>query len=354
MCPKVSTIVSIYNIENYVEKCIDSLIGQTLKEIEIILVDDGSSDECTNIMQNYALQYPNIIAIHKENGGLSSARNAGLAVASGEYCIFLDGDDWIADDMLNKLYQSAKSKDSDMVMCSYYRVIDKEIHISQEVYQKVFAINEYRDHDQIIKEFLYQLVGANPTGQCDVTLNMCVWRNLYRTRLIREHNVIFESERQYISEDIIFHLDLFPYINSVTTVPKPLYYYRFNQNSLTKRYHPDRFDKECYLYQAIQQRIPVITDDKELVLRANRSFIGRARSCITAEVNDNKKQNMFLRLKNIQRIVNNENLKGVLKKYPIKELPFLLRVVTWLMKMRCSLLLYMIFGIKRFWHNNNI
>jgi len=354
MCPKVSAIVSIYNIENYLANCIDSLIGQTLKEIEIILVNDGSSDNSPNILKNYAQHDPNIITIHKENGGLSSARNAGLAAASGEYCIFIDGDDWIAADMLSKLYQSAKSKDSDMAMCSYCRVIDKEIHISQEVNQTIFVVNEYRDHDQIIKEFLYQFVGATPTEQCDVTLNMCVWRNLYRTSLIREHNVIFESERQYISEDIIFHLDLFPYINSVSTVPKPLYYYRYNQNSLTKRYRPDRFDKECYLYQAIQQRIPGITAEKELVLRADRSFIGRARSCIAAEVNNNKEQSMFLRLQNIKRIVNHQNLKGVLKEYPIKELPFPLRVVTWLMKMRCSHVLYLIFGIKRFLHNNNI
>ena len=123
--PKVSIIVPVYKVEKYLRKCIDSIINQTLKDIEIILVDDGSPDNCGKICDEYAAKDTRIKVIHKENGGLSSARNAGMEVAEGEYIGFVDSDDWIESDMYMTLWQKAKDINADLVNSDYFRNNDR-------------------------------------------------------------------------------------------------------------------------------------------------------------------------------------------------------------------------------------
>ena len=120
--PKVSIVVPIYNVEKYLEQCIDSIINQTLKEIEIILVDDGSPDNCPQICDDYVKKDSRIKVVHKTNGGLSSARNAGIEIATGDYIGFVDSDDYIELDMYEKMYNIAIENNVDFVMSDYYSV----------------------------------------------------------------------------------------------------------------------------------------------------------------------------------------------------------------------------------------
>lgn len=119
MQPKVSVVVPVYNVEQYIHQCVDSLINQTLKDIEIILVDDGSPDGCGAICDAYAKQDARIKVVHKANGGLASARQAGLECVTGAYYIACDSDDWVELDMYETLYNRAVLEDADMVVCSY-------------------------------------------------------------------------------------------------------------------------------------------------------------------------------------------------------------------------------------------
>ena len=119
MQPKVSVVVPVYNVERYIHQCIDSIINQTLRDIEIILVDDGSPDGCGAICDAYARQDARIKVVHKANGGLASARQAGLECVTGEYYIACDSDDWVDLDMYETLYNRAVDKDADMVVCGY-------------------------------------------------------------------------------------------------------------------------------------------------------------------------------------------------------------------------------------------
>lgn len=118
----ISIIVPVYKVENYLSKCLDSMICQTYKNIEIILVDDGSPDNSGKICDDYAKKDSRIKVIHKENGGLSDARNAGLKIATGKYIGFVDSDDYISVEMYEKLYNQAKKEDADIACCNYYRV----------------------------------------------------------------------------------------------------------------------------------------------------------------------------------------------------------------------------------------
>lgn len=120
--PLVSVVVPVYNVEQYLSRCIYSLLNQTLQEIEIILVDDGSPDRCGAICDMFSEQYPHIITIHQENGGLPSARNTGIQVARGEYLGFVDSDDWVCETMFEELYQSAKRANADLAFCDYLMV----------------------------------------------------------------------------------------------------------------------------------------------------------------------------------------------------------------------------------------
>ena len=115
---KVSVIIPVYQVENYLERAIDSVLAQTLEEKEIILVDDGSYDASPQICDRYAQQYPGLIhVIHKENNGLGMARNTGVKMATGEYIAFLDSDDTVEPEMYEEMYQKAKEEDYDIVMC---------------------------------------------------------------------------------------------------------------------------------------------------------------------------------------------------------------------------------------------
>lgn len=115
----ISVIVPVYNVEKYSERCIESIINQTYKNLEIILVDDGSPDTCPMICDEYAKKDDRIVVIHKENGGLSDARNAGIEIAKGEYFAFIDSDDYISEEFLSKLYMSLKSNSAFMSICNF-------------------------------------------------------------------------------------------------------------------------------------------------------------------------------------------------------------------------------------------
>ena len=119
MQPSVSVIVPVYNIEQYIGKCLDSIIGQTLKEIEIIVVDDGSTDDSSRIIDRYARTDSRIVAIHKTNGGVVSARNCGIARATGSYILFVDGDDHLESDTCERLLKKAQATRADMVIMRF-------------------------------------------------------------------------------------------------------------------------------------------------------------------------------------------------------------------------------------------
>lgn len=132
MYPKISVIVAVYKAEKYLYRCLNSLVEQTFDDYEVVLVDDGSPDNSGVICDRFADQYPFVRVIHKENGGLSSARQCGIDHAKGEYTIHVDSDDWVELTMLEELYREAKLNDADMVICDYFEIKKKERYVQQK------------------------------------------------------------------------------------------------------------------------------------------------------------------------------------------------------------------------------
>ena len=203
--PKVSVIVPVYNVEKYIEKCLDTLVSQTLDDIEIILVNDGSTDSSKEKIQAYINQYSNIKYLEKENGGLSSARNFGIDKCTGEYITFLDADDYLEKNMYEDMYTVAKQNDSDMVECDF--------------------IWEYPNKRKMDKGIIY-----NNKKEAIEKARVVAWNKLIKREILEKEKIIFPEGLRY--EDVEFFYKLVPYLNKISFVKKYLVHYVQREDSI--------------------------------------------------------------------------------------------------------------------------
>ncbi len=219
--PKVSVIVPIYNVEPYLRKCVDSILAQTLKELEIILVDDGSTDNGPAICDEYATFDSRVKVIHKINGGLSAARNAGMKIMTGEYVGFVDGDDWIDKAMFEILYLNAKTYDADVSFCNFASVIDGVVQ------QKSLKVDPgYLDLSRYdLLAFYTEYYVTNK-----VPYNVCT--SIFKTALLSEHSLIFFDNAIVFAEDTLFIFEVFLWAKKVARTDDLLYFYLRRADSL--------------------------------------------------------------------------------------------------------------------------
>lgn len=227
MRPIVSVVVPIYNVEKYLRKCIESLLNQTLCEIEIILVNDGSTDQCGAICHGYAEMDKRIQVIDKNNGGISSARNVGLAAAKGEYVSFVDSDDWIDSEMLETLVNSAKAKQADITICGYKNVFEDGSVISKvQMNETVFNLSQSGVQNYILGPYL--------TFQHAYS----TWNKLYKRELI-ENNKLKFFEGQNYAEDMFFNLYAICHAEKIYVIPHEFYNYMYRDKSLSRSFPED-------------------------------------------------------------------------------------------------------------------
>ena len=216
MQTKVSVIVPAYNCENYIEKCLDSILCQTLDDMEIIAINDGSTDSTGAILDKYAKNNQKITVFHQKNSGVAAARNAGLKAAKGIYIGFVDADDYISKDMFQSLYCAASQKDADLAMCDFCNVF------SQRQEHKVLRL---RNEAFCVKEL----------GLLAFYLRYCakapiLWNKIYKAKLIEQMKLIFVLN---FGEDCVFNLKLLPALHTVVTVEKELYFHVERAGSIT-------------------------------------------------------------------------------------------------------------------------
>ena len=202
--PKISVIVPVYKAENYLHRCVDSLLAQTFQDFEILLVDDGSPDCSGEICDEYARKDKRVRVFHKENGGVSSARQCGMDNAQGEYTIHADPDDWVEPTMLEELYGKAKEEDADMVICDYYV---EEKRKTKYVVQKPSAL----DHETVLCELFQQLHGS-------------CWNKLVKRACYKKYGVQFPLELSYC-EDLYVNVCLLVNCINISYLHKSFYHY---------------------------------------------------------------------------------------------------------------------------------
>ncbi len=217
----VSIIVPIYNAQNTVGRCIDSILAQTYSDYEVILVDDGSSDATPGILDEYAKKDDRIRVIHKENSGVSDTRNCGLAAAEGEYVQFLDADDWITPDATRLFVRSMEEKpDCDMVIADFYRVIRENFSQKGDIEEEgLLTREEYAD--EMMKspaDFYYGVL----------------WNKFYRRRIIEEYQLRMDTRLDW-AEDFIFNMEYVLHTNQIYVLKVPVYYYVKTEGSLVSQ-----------------------------------------------------------------------------------------------------------------------
>lgn len=217
--PLISVIVPVYKVEPYIHKCVDSIVGQTYRNLEIILVDDGSPDNCPAICDEYAAVDSRIKVIHKPNGGLSDARNAGLDVCTGDYIAFVDSDDWIEPEMYAEMLSMAETNSLEIVFCAAREIVNGEKAGTRYVYYPNGIIMNSKD---IQKKVLTDEIEAS------------VWNRLYKRECFI--NVRFPVGRNY--EDIAVVFFPFEKAEKVGFLEAPFYNYRINESGIAHQRKP--------------------------------------------------------------------------------------------------------------------
>jgi glycosyltransferase involved in cell wall biosynthesis len=307
---KVSIIVPIYKVAQYLDRCMESLLNQTLKDIEIIMIDDGSPDKCPEMCDDYAKKDSRIKVIHKANEGLGLARNSGLEIASGEYVAFVDSDDFTDIKMYEILYNKAHNSEVDAIYSGFNRVTSKRIIPIKEVNIETTFLGSSE-----IQDVLLDMIGCLPNVSTDRKYQMSVWHAIYKKDIIDRYYLRFKSEREYISEDIIFHIDFLSVAQKIIFIPDNYYYYCNNDFSLTKSFREDRFDKYIYLYNAIIERF----NHNQIQTRAYRFIIGYTRTYFF--LLPSYELSISNTYKHIKHIIKNPIWEDILINYKYKKLP---------------------------------
>lgn len=236
----VSVIIPVYKVEKYLERCVNSVLEQTYKNLEVILVDDGSPDNCPFLCDKIAEVHENVSVVHKENGGLASARLAGFEAATGTYILFVDSDDYIANNMVEKLVTVVEQEDAEMSICGYNTVFGQKSTPNLLTYQN----SSINGKDNVRNEYIIPLIG-NSTRGINIPGFLCI--RLFRRNLIQKS--FFGSERIYYKEDHVFNLLYGDCINKIAVVNEPLYFYCFNESSLSNSYRKNKWEMYKNLYQ---------------------------------------------------------------------------------------------------------
>ncbi len=328
---KVSIIVPVYNAEKSLRRCVDSLINQTYSNIEIILVNDGSSDESLEICRLYSEKDSRVMVIDQQNGGPSSARNKGINCATGEYLTFVDADDYVELDLVEKAVLPAQKYNTDMVMYSYY----KETKDKQEPYTYTFSTGLYQGDR--CKEIALELL--------DISTNKRVppysWVRLIKRDMLIHSGLKYDA-RIYRSEDFFFVTQLHFKISSLYLLADQyLYHYIYTEGSITNSYVKDYWKMGKVIYDALLSALPKDSDvktrlDKMLVFRSMLAIHNLCRSGSKKEYN--REATIILRDVDLNKAASTIKVREC----SLKKMAFYVISI----KYKCYWLLKMLYGMK--------
>lgn len=310
----VSVVLPIYNVEKYLNRCVKSVINQSYKNLEIILVDDGSPDNCPVLCDEWAKKDNRIKVVHKKNAGLGYARNTGIENATGEYICFFDSDDYIALDTIEKAYNLATQEKSDMVVFGFCNVkangaTGKAVIPHTE--KTTFSGKEVQD------VFLADLIGPDVKNGKQTDLWMSAWACLYSLEMIQKASWRFVSEREIISEDIYSLLGFYKYVNRVSVLSEALYFYCENAGSLTHTYKKDRYSKIKNFYEACYQLAEKNNYSDNVKDRLSYPYLSNTIAAMKMIVGSD--QIKTLKCEQLKQIIDDDTLQSVLRKANIRK-----------------------------------
>lgn len=301
--PMVSVVIPIYNVEKYLKKCIDSILNQSFNDFEIILVNDGSTDSSIEICNEYIEKDCRIILINKKNGGLSSARNAGINVAKGKYISFIDPDDCINENYFNILIKKAEMNNCDVIV-SGYKTFPNNVNI----------IPSYK-LNTVLKGTDFILSSDNVHSKNELCF---VWRYLYRLKLIKQNKTVF-NEKIFIGEDVVFNLETLGNSNRVMAISDILYYYTINNPTSLMR-SKFKSNLESSLVEQYEKRIYLsnkynLMDNKQYKNDIANYYINSIYRMLVNNLKNNENCDFE---REIKRISNNKMFRDSVKNLGLK------------------------------------
>ena len=320
--PKISIIIPVYNVEQYLMQCLDSVVNQTYKNLEIILVNDGSTDNSGKICDEYNLKDSRIKVVHKENGGISSARNEGLKLSTGSYVAFVDADDYLEKQYIEKLVET----DADIAVCSFY----KEYPFNSE---KNIIINKKTLKTK--DEFIYDILSFQKALGC-------AWGKLFNTKFLKENNIFF-NENLKVAEDAEFCLISVQYNPKIVYIPEILYHYNFSSVSIVRKFNKFYFE----YYKNSLNKIECLIDKTKYLIQWN-NFVAHhlllicVNYCfnLSNKISYNKKKQM------LKQILKEEMFANSLSLSNIKDFPLTKRITLFLLKHRMYFVVYIVAVIR--------
>lgn len=236
----ISVVIPVYNVEKYLNRCVESIVNQTYKNLEIILVDDGSPDKCPVLCEQWKVKDNRICVVHKKNQGLGLARNTGIENATGKYLCFVDSDDYLDLRAIETLYNIAESNKADIVIFGMSKVAKNGNVVLESIPTSAKEVYEGREPVEIV---LPNLFGRGCRIEADMNLWGTAWTSFYSAEMIKKVEWRFCSERDYISEDVYSLIDLYKNVQRVAIVKEALYFYCENDSSLSNSFKADRIYK---------------------------------------------------------------------------------------------------------------
>ena len=310
----VSVIVPIYNVEEFLDRCIRSIVSQTYKNLEIILVDDGSFDHSPNICEKWAVRDNRIKVIHKKNAGAGMARNTGMDNATGEYICFVDSDDYIALDTVEKAYYLAKEKDADVVSYGYCYVGKSGTVMKDHVPTPKKMYYEGKD---ILGYVLPNMIAPDTANGETTNLGAGMCHSLFSAELLRRANWRMVSERNIISEDMYSTLCLYKYVKKVAIIPENLYFYCENMKSFTHMYMENRFERIKDCYDACIEACNKFGYSDEIKERLKYPYLSNTiaalKTIVVSNLNNEEKKDAF------KAVIEDAHLQDTLKKMNIRK-----------------------------------
>ena len=347
--PQVSIIVPVYNVENYIERCLNSLVNQTFKDIEIITINDGSTDKSLELINKYVKEDIRVSVIDLGDEGVSYCRNLGIEKANGKYIMFVDSDDWIDSNMIEVMYKKAEENKLDLVMCSYIR------EFKDHSKEKIFNLPEeiiYKE-DKVKNELLRKLVGpvkeelSNPEM---LDALGTVWGKLYRTDILKENKIKFVDLKEIGSaEDTLFNIFTFNYLKKVMFLNKPMYHYwRDNPKSVTSQYNSKLKEQRKVFFKYISDFIKENNFEQVFEEALNNRICTSVLGLGLIECSKNNKISRINKIKNIKKIINEEYIRNAYKNLELKYFSIHWRVFYFFIKNKMSFCSYLMLSIIEF------
>lgn len=261
-CPaKVSLIIPVYNVEKYLGKCLESCRNQTLNDLEIICVDDGSTDSSGRILDEFAAEDSRVMVIHKENGGLSSARNAGLKVANGEWIMFLDSDDFLEPNACERVWVESQEEETEIIVfgSDFFpkHPVPKDEHWLRSVLYT--WTQRFTDFEPYV---LFHMPGAKPF----------VWRQAFSSMLLKEHELEFDETAKF-AEDIIFQFMAFPHAKRISFIADSLYHYRVGRKGSLMQNIEKKLSEKAAWHINVVDRLAAYWNDNGFLEKYGTEFL---------------------------------------------------------------------------------